>query len=208
LADYGLVQIRYNRVRPSGQPAEDVMVNTLHMQTSAGGFTSDDRDSIDDILTTFWTAFKPYVSGGIRLQEYRFYNLPSTVGPAGDPAFTVTKNLAGTGSSAEELPNQVAMTVTWQTDIRRRWGRIYLPPVVINAIDTGRFANGFVDIVAAAVDAMGTQLIDNGTGLVVWNRQSWTPTHIIGYRVDDVPDVIRRRRLSQKFHFVDGTFTS
>ena len=208
MASYGLVQIRYERIRPAGQPAEDVMVNTLHCQVTDGGWTTGDRDAFKSSWDTFWTFYKAYCTTGTKLQELRFYNVPSVAGPLGDPVFTVADSSAGTAAISGQIPYQCAVSVTFRTDIRRRWGRIYLPSPQINAIDSGRLASAFVDALATAVDAFGTALIDAGQGLVVWHRSTWTPTTIVGYRVDDNPDVIRRRRLSQKFHFVDGSFTS
>jgi hypothetical protein len=206
MASYGLVQIRYDRNRPSGQPAEDVMVNTLHCQVTDGGWTTDDRDAFMSAFGSLWVALRPYISSDVHVSEIRFYNMPTVSGPVGDPAFTHVETLPGTGSAAAELPPQVAASVTWITAIRRRWGRIYLPGLVNTVLDHGRFSTTFVGVVATAIDAFGTALRGDGQGLVVWHRSSWTPTDTTEYRVDDVPDVIRRRRFSQKFYFISGSF--
>lgn len=205
MADYGLVQIRYNRVRPSGQPAEDVMVNTVHLQVADGGWDTDSRDTFSGAFEDFWTVYKAYCTTGTHLEELRMYDMPAVAGPVGDPVFTVDEGVAGTAALSGQLPYQTAVSITWKTTIRRRWGRIYLPSPGENAIDSGRFGSGFVDALAAATHDFGATLRGAGMGLVVWHRSTWTPTDTVAFRIDDNPDVIRRRRLSQKYYFVDGS---
>jgi hypothetical protein len=205
LASYGLVQHRWVRTRPSGQPAEDICVNTLHCQVTDGGWTTDDRDVYLASWTTCFNAIKTLISDYYNQQEIRFYNLPATPGPSGDPAFTSVVNRVGTSGHAGELPPQCAMSVTLEAVIRRRWGRIYLPGLTTSALDTGRWGSVATDAVCDAFDAHFSGLRGSGQGIVTWHRATWTPTDVQHIRVDDVPDVIRRRRFGQKYHWKEAS---
>lgn len=202
MASYGLVQIRWNRVRPTGQPAEDIAVNTLHCQVTDGGWTTDDRDVFNSAWETFWeTTLRTLVSSEYSPNERRFYNLPATPGPSGDPAFTITGGTAAaTGSASAELPPQIAMTITLITAIRRRWGRIYIPGLTTAALDTGRIGASTISTLANDFQAFGESLRGSGQGLVVWHRAGWTPEDVTSIRIDDTWDVQRRRRWDHSFH--------
>lgn len=208
MASYGLVQVRWQRNRPSGQPAEDVAVNTIHTQVTDGGWTSDDRDTFDAAFTNMHAAVKSGISSDVALAELRYYNLPATPGPSGDPVFTTTLGTPGTGSAAAELPPQCAISITWVTAIRRRWGRIYLPGLVNGTCINGRVSDAYRGTLATAVHTFGLTLRQGGQGIVTWHRATWTPTDVTAARIDDVFDVIRRRRFGQKFHFSDVSFLS
>lgn len=209
MPSYGLVQLRWIRNRPSGEPAEDVAVNTLHCQVTDGGWTTDDRDTFKSAWDTLYTALRPSISADVGLAEMRMYNVPVASGPLGDPVFVVAGTGGfGTGSAAAELPPQVAMSVTWITAIRRRWGRIYLPGLVNSVLTHGRFASSTLTTIGNAIDAFGTALRGSGQGIVVWHRASWTPQDVTTFRIDDVPDVQRRRRFGHSVNVYNGDFTA
>jgi hypothetical protein len=194
MADYALTQLRWDRIRPSGQPAEDVMVNTFHWQCADGGLSEDDASNAETHITTWVNAIKGNLANGTVLTEARHYNMPATAGPVGDPAFTTAFSIAGTGGAGNELPPQAAISHTLRTAIRRRWGRIYLGGISFTTLDHGRvnataiaqLANGFADMLAS--------FRGDGTGWVVWHRASWTPQDFQVNAVDDVNYLILRRR--------------
>lgn len=201
MPSYGAVQIRWNRVRPSGQPAEDVAVNVVHCQVTDGGWTTDDVNVFESELTTFWNAIKGNISSELTPNERRYYNVPATTGPYGDPAFVRTGTLtAGGATAAAELPPQIAATITWITAIRRRWGRIYIPGWASGASDYARIKSTVVDATGPAAHDFAQNLRGSGQGLVVWHRASWTPQDVTQVRMDDVWDVQRRRRFDHGFH--------
>lgn len=208
MSDYALVQLRYRRVRPSGQPAEDVAVNTLHFQASDGGLTSGDVDIVDGAWIDFWTAINNGVSQDMHIDDRRYYNLPATTGPVGDPAFTRTTDLHGNSSGDTMLPPQVACSITLKTAIRRRWGRIYVPGMLSNFNFNGRVAASALTEIGDAFDDFGTTMRDAGLGIVVWHRASWTPQDVTQFTIDDVWDVQRRRRFAHAFNRYDGDFTT
>jgi hypothetical protein len=209
MASYGLVQLRWKRDRPTGQPAEDVMVNTIHCQVTDGGWTTDDRDAFNGAFATFWAAVNDRFSSQVGPTEHRFYNMPATAGPLGDPAFTtLDPTQVGTASLSATLPPQVAITVTWKTAIRRRWGRIYLGGLTSGAVNNGRIDASTLTELANAIDAFGTALRGSGQGIVVWHRAGWSAEDVTDFTIDDVFDVQRRRRYDHASDRRDGSFTS
>jgi len=209
VADYGLIQIRWKRDRPAGQPAEDVMVNVMHCQVSDGGWSTDDRDVVDDALSAWFGAIAALFSTQVGPTETRLYNMPATAGPVGDPAFVIEEpGFVGTGSMDATLPPQAAISHTLVTAIRRRWGRIYLGGLVSTALTNGRVNATALSTLGDAFGTFGTTLRSNGQGLVVWHRATWTPEDVTGYRIDDIWDVIRRRRYDSALNREVGVFTA
>ena len=109
---------------------------------------------------------------------------------------------ASSGEAITAVPHQIAMAVTEETDVRRRWGRFYLPFVRKGAIvaDT---SNRFSSAVCNAVGAAAVQLLetieDEWQHVTVGEPSPKTlPTRFV--RVDDVPDVIRSRRIETSAH--------
>ena len=208
MPSYGAVQLRYKRDRPSGQPAEDIAVNTLHCQVTDGGWTTDDRDTFNSAWQTWWTAIAAFVSSAVGPVEHRFYNVPATAGPYGAPAFVTThSSQVGTGSPSAELPPQCAMSITMHTAARRHWGRIYLPGLVNGTVNTGRFLNTVCGTAGAAYETMLQTLRASGQGVVIWDRGAWIPHDTVDGRIDDVVDVQRRRRFDKAFFVRDMDFT-
>lgn len=185
------------------------MVNALFAQCSDGGLTSDDVDVFHAAETALHTPLAPLMSSGVALAETRYYNVPATAVPFGDPAFVRTRSsYFFAGSLAATLPPQCAISITFETDVRRRWGRMYLGGLVSACMDNGRVANSVLTTIGNAIDTWGTTLRGSGQGLVVWSRQLWTPLDVQSFRVDDVFDVIRRRRFDHAYNRYTGSFVS
>lgn len=207
MADYALLQARWKRVRPSGEPAEDVAVNTIHFQASSGGLNSGDVDLVDGEWQDMLIAIDSLFSGDYNPEERRYYDLPATAGPNGDPFDTRIGTLTGgVGSAAAELPPQCAVSVTWETAARRHWGRIYLPGFINSLTSHGRITSANLTVIGDAITTMGTNMRNAGNGIVVWDRAAWIPHDVTTFRIDDVVDVQRRRRLGQAFHRYLGSF--
>lgn len=204
--NYALLQLRYNRLRPTGQPAEDVAINTLHIQTSDGGLSAGDQSDVMTAIGHWWDAIGALISDQVNLHEVRMYNLPATAGPLGDPAYVDTTPHQGLGSSAAELPPQCAISHTLKTPIRRRWGRIYLPGIVNGAVSYGRVNDAALSTLGNAFEVFGKALRNAGIPIVVWHRASWSPQPVETFTIDDVFDVQRRRRFGHAFHRHDGSF--
>lgn len=208
MASYGLVQIRYKRDRPGGEPAEDVMVNALHCQVSDGGWSTDDRDTFVTAFGVFWAAVQAAFSSQVGPTEIRFYNMPGVAGPVGDPVYVNTDaSRVGTGAPDATLPPQASITITHQTSNRRRWGRIYFGGLVSATLHNGRFLGDWLFTFISTWDTFLTTLRINGQGLVVWHRSSWTPMDVVTISMDDVWDVQRRRRYDHALNRLERSLT-
>ena len=108
---------------------------------------------------------------------------------------------AGSGL-ATRLPDQVAVTVTLKTGSRKHWGRCYMggwAAPIAEANTFGRIAAANVDSIAQKwdahfIDLSGfTRIIEP----VVWSAKYAAVMTVDAVQVDDVFDVIRRRRAKQ-----------
>lgn len=118
------------------------------------------------------------------------------------PAIRTTPiNIPGT-SSSPRLPDQVACNSTWRTASRRHWGRTAWPALSSGQLQTeyGRWLNGAVDQMANWVNDCREWLEGAGYAPGVWSQlhPAFLTTTQVG--VDDVPDVIRRRRAKRVGH--------
>jgi hypothetical protein len=182
------------------------MVNALHLQVPDGGWTAAARDAFNARWATMFTSISNPISTRVACYEHRFYNLPATSGPMGDPAFTTEHpTMVGLGSAATEMAPQVAATVTFQTAIRRRWGRIYLGGLVAALSVSGRIDASSVGVIGAAFRTFAAGLISDSLPLVIWHRASWTPEPVTIISMDDVFDVQRRRRYDSAVTRYEGT---
>lgn len=193
LAGTYLVQTVHNR----GQN-QDVAVTTSHWRWAASEDPVDtDFEIVESRLDGFWSALAAYRTTLYTDGEYRWYGPFEAPGPMGEAIRVVASaDVAGT-ANLTGMPQQVACSFTEITDVRRRWGRFYIPGLVVgtmvtNAVD-GLFSAGFIDVVADAGEAAFIQSNPNWR-LVVFGAPLPTSLEVRSIRVDTVPDVIRRRR--------------
>lgn len=104
-------------------------------------------------------------------------------------------SLAG-ASAGEMLPFQVALGVSWRTDLATRAGRgrIYLPPLAASTVAEGRPDAATVTAVVAGIDAFWGALDTAGLQLVIRGKTSHVSTTVTGGNVGNVFDTQRRRR--------------
>jgi hypothetical protein len=101
------------------------------------------------------------------------------------------------------MATQVAMSVTEKTAFPGHWGRFYLPlSGGSDFTSTRRFDTATVDSVANAVGACyATLQTAEFFPVIPVTQVDKTPARgllqVTDVQVDDVPDVVRRRRLSQ-----------
>jgi hypothetical protein len=152
-------------------------------------------------LKTFWDAIKGHIHTSHVFREVKWYDVPTTApyrpvfvesllpqAAPGDPG----------GSSGGMLPNQVAFSVTLKTTSRKHWGRFYLPGMTFPSIDTtthpGTIITADCDAIAAAASGMASQSITQPY-VIVWSKALGTSEAVVSVQVDNIPDVIRSRRL-------------
>lgn len=157
-------------------------------------WTAGDFTTVEGLLTTMWNSLKPVCNLNVSLREYRWYRIgPGVVPP--NPAARVTAVGTAATSSSNMLPPQVAISITNKTGLRSRWGRTYLPEIDQSALTTdGRITSAKVDVVAGAVNTMYTGAAAADFIPVVYSPTKGRAYAIETVQVDNIFDVIRRRR--------------
>ena len=99
-------------------------------------------------------------------------------------------------AAGEMLPFQCASSVSWRTALATRAGRgrIYLPPLAVSTVDTGRLSSAAVTAIVGAVEAFWGSLDGDGLAPILFGRTTFTQTPITGADVGNVIDTQRRRR--------------
>jgi hypothetical protein len=209
----------FQRSTPSGT-SEDFAQFKLDLVNITGGaidnsWTSGDVAAVEAALATFWTTLRPEVQSIATLKERRYYAMgfnPADPGPGlrtagagaflntGPPFNVVTVGTAGTGVGS--MPYQVATSCTFKTAWPQHWGRAYVPNPWHSAglMDTyGRLVAAHRTVVADAFhDLFDTLATGDFLAAVPVTQIAKQTSHaLLGVEsvvVDDVPDVIRRRR--------------
>jgi|tagenome__1003787_1003787.scaffolds.fasta_scaffold20874887_3 hypothetical protein len=198
-------------------------------------WTAGDYTACEAAITELWTALKVHVNPSHTLTRIDWYvrafnpevpvgqDVRVVPGPgqkqlnrfvrSGPPVHMTVINQAGSGIGAQEI-YQAAMSVTFKTATRPHWGRLYVPGMGTSEIggSQGRFDLSRITDVANKFAEFQDDLAQQGFHLVVPATQqdhlyaqglNWV-TDIV---VDDIPDVIRRRRPKQAVSKVSGVPT-
>lgn len=104
-------------------------------------------------------------------------------------------NLPGV-ATGQSLPPQVALGVSWQTNLATRAGRgrIYLPPIAVSFVFGERANMTSVNGVVAGINAFWAALNTAGLQLVIRGKTSHVSTPVTRGNVGNVFDTQRRRR--------------
>lgn len=115
------------------------------------------------------------------------------------PSFRFAARTLSNEFGGDPLPGQTSCAITEETAIRRRWGRFYLPFLSKQALGAqGRWTSACVSGVGSAAVDLLEPIEAEWTHVTVRGPDSeltppFLPTEYV--RVDNVPDVIRSRRL-------------
>lgn len=174
--------------------ADDVEVTTSHWRwDGTGDPDASDFLTVEARLDGFWDDIKAARTTNITVREHRWY--PAVVPPAspGSAIHITASGIVGT-STANLLPPQIATTLTFITDVRRRWGRFYiggLTTTLNNA--SGRLNAGDCAEIAVAGAAAFFNSATNWR-VQVFGQPTPNSLPVRSVRVDDVWDVMRSRR--------------
>lgn len=180
---------------------EDDAIITMHCRGVQAGLP-DVLNPMDDTnrgnfagkVQAWWNAVRSLCATGCTAMDVRFYALGANASELlGPPDKIVTLTGVGQGGTAA-LPLQVALSTTFITDQRKTWGRFYLPCAVQSTISSARITGSAMTTLANAATGL-TSRSGSGACLTVWSRKEWTHHDPQFVQVDDVPDVIRSRRL-------------
>lgn len=203
---------------------EDVRVITFHHIKLSGGqpvltWDAADFSALDTAYTTFWNNIKGWYHSQMIWSRIAFYKAGPNIVPPQPPVYTADKSVPGT-ATAVTLPPQVAVSVTEIAGQKRNWGRFYLPapttvgPGAANALtNAGRPPGPVLSSWADQVDALYETALAANLPHVVYrpllaaNRPTGSPPTssnlperpanaqtVDQIQIDDVYDVIRRRR--------------
>lgn len=213
----------FQRATPTGT-SEDFAQFKLDLVNITGGaidnsWIASDVAAVEAALTTFWTTMRPEVCSIATLKERRYYAMgfnPTDPGPGNrnasngsaflntGPPFNIV-SVGSPGTGAGSMPYQVATSCTFKTAWAKHWGRAYVP----NPWHTAGLVDANGRLVAAHRTAVADAFHDlfdtlaNGDFLAVvpvTDLDKQTFHGLLGVTqavVDDVPDVIRRRRPRQ-----------
>lgn len=175
---------------------QDVAVTTHHWRWEGSASpTAADFAAVETRMQAFWEAIKSYITVAVSSREYRWYGPRTSPGNWGE-AIRVTPVTAAAGTATTGLPHQVACAVTETTDVRRRWGRFYIPNLATSTLTAdsyGLFVATFTNAVGAAANTMLATDVGEFAP-VVFGSVEPTSLPVRGLRVDRVPDIQRRRR--------------
>lgn len=192
----------FSRV-PPGAVADDVCVMHFDFINFTGGvpddtWTSGDYTTMNNHVYDYWTAIKSTMSNKYTLQEFRWYRVGTGVVPPNPPE---NINPVGTGgggtgaSSLQVLPPQVACSLTLKTAQRKQWGRTYIPGLLDTSLaSSGTFTSTFVNAQANALHTLVTDAQSDDFAMGVLSKVAGSFFLVEQIQVDDIADVIRRRR--------------
>jgi len=208
-------QFYFTRATPTGTVEDAAIIgwDIVNLTSGVVDYTWDSADftAVNNKLFAFWTSMKPYTSAEYRLASIKAYErrfaqpITATEKFQDSGAAKFVNNFASEpGSNAgEALPYQVALSVTEKTPLRRHWGRFYWPGASESMSGpAGRWTSSTVTGVRAAAETLYSDLYDLQFPVVVASTQSDKVFNgrLVGVtevQVDDIPDVIRRRRAKQ-----------
>jgi hypothetical protein len=184
---------------PPGTFGEDVAVmhfDFLNLTAGAADdtWTTGDFTTLESAITTWWTAVKPSVSNVNTLTQIRWYRFGTGVAPPNPPVRITSVNVVATGGGTP-CPPQCSTAIALHTGPRRNWGRTYLPMPPSSILSTGGTLNTTnVDTIAAATNTMVGSAATNDFYLVVFSKAKAALLTVESIAVDNVVDIIRRRR--------------
>lgn len=192
------VQLVFSRLAPATYSEDTAIMHFDFANYTAGSpddsWITGDFTTLESALTTMWGSLKPICNLNLSLREYRWYRIGSGVTPP-NPAVRVTPVGQVAIASGNCLPPQVAISITNKTGLRKRWGRTYLPDIDSTALEsTGRILSAKVDVVAGAVNTMYAAAAAADFMPVVYSPTAAAAYAIENTQVDNIFDVIRRRR--------------
>lgn len=153
-----------------------------------------------------WTGrMNGYTSSQWKVAEYQWRNFGADF-PLGETGLSkpgpVWRVIAVDSNGLEtqtRLSDSSAVTATYRTASRRHWGRNYWGGLTSNAYGAttfGRLQTTYCDAYALGLRTWFNDLYDNARIIepVVWSAKYRGWLTVTELAVDDVPDVIRRRR--------------
>jgi hypothetical protein len=203
--------VQFNRTVEAGLD-EDRAMFRIHLAVDAGpgantvALTNAQAQQVEDNFQQAWTShLGALVQNRWTQAEFVWrnfgaaYPLDETGASKPGPIWRVTP-LTNPGTSiGTALPDQLAATVTYRTPSRKHWGRSYwggLSQTAFSGESYGKLADTYVTELAAGFHQWMDANSNEASTVNLW---VWSPRHrgvlsVTQISVDDVPDIVRRRR--------------
>lgn len=204
--------VRWTKNTPAGVSEDlgEFKMDVLNITSGAvdNSWTSADLLVVHNALYALRTALLPYLHSSQVFQQNVAYKMKFNNAmdpkkpflPTGPPVYLSSVSAqAGTGTGLQAY--QVSGSVTFKTAFPRHWGRSYLPTPPNARLDTyGRFDSTYRSGVANAFrTCFDTLQAADMFPVIPLTQAEKQPLHaLLGaleIQVDDIPDVIRRRRV-------------
>jgi hypothetical protein len=204
------VTLAWTRNAPAGI-REDRAVTSIWVAKAAGGglfsmVPVSELAAMETALDTFALGLTSPLSSDWTLVEYAWHQVNQDSprdetgrGQKMGPAVRVTVKSNPGAAGTTRLPDQVASTITLRTVVRSSWGRMYVPGGIAANLQTnyGRWTTTRVDTLAGLLNTLHDAWQTLGYQIGVYSMLHpafLTPKQI---EVDDIPDIVRRRRPKQ-----------
>jgi hypothetical protein len=152
-----------------------------------------DYTTCENAFHTFFSAVSTKVPTGHKLSFVSWHRVGTGVSKPNPAERVWTDPSPITGSGGTSVIPQAACSITFRTGVRKSWGRTYLP-VNDTFFLNMRPTNANVDLVAGAANTLLTTLATADMHLVVVSKPLASSLNVEQIEVDNVGDVIRRRR--------------
>jgi len=207
--------VSFSRTHASA-PIQDAAQITFHLLNLTGSdpdatWTSSDYGTAETALAAWWTSMKVYFPSSTAMASCSWRADGPAFRPFGSSLSPTLRNTllggAGTGTG-EGLPPQIATTVTEVTDakytahdvegvgdqLRNRWGRFYLPPLLASSVVAGRIQAGVAGSIATYTQTLYNAWVAADLVPVMYSPTTGAAWSVKEIHVDDIFDVIRSRR--------------
>jgi len=199
--------------RPADKYANSIDIANITGGNIDSSWTDSDYSTVHTQVSSIISYYLTVMSTDMRCAEVRYYrrqfnpmNITQPFAPTGPPEKIFLVGQSGSGTAQPSTPPQCAVTHTEKTAYPRHWGRSYWPcPASAHITAGGYLSNGITDGLA---NAIGTayrlmQEAEFFPVVPVTQVQGAPSRGLLGVtqvQVDNVPDVVRRRRPSVKTH--------
>jgi hypothetical protein len=182
----------------SAYSMDRVQTHIDFMNITAGApddtWTAGDFTTVEGAIDAFWGSVKSMYHTGTVLSELRWYRVGPGAAPPEPTVRVQPRSVAGT-SGTGPMPQQVAVTISLRTALRKHWGRMYLPvPTITQLAAGGLLSSVAVDAYAAAFNTLVTTVETADFYPVVYSRTKQRAYAVNRVVVDNVADIQRRRR--------------
>ena len=204
----------YARSTPAGSTEDVAQIgfDVANVTNSAwdSSWTFGDHQTVHNALFAFDAAWKSMRTSTCSLTSIKAYprafadpmTLEKRFATGGPPTWNSAQAVVGTNAT-NPLPYQVAMSVTLKNAFPRHWGRVYIPGLTEDATTSnGRWDQADMQTMEGAAAVLLQTLWDADFPIVTASTQydNQLVGQLLGVtsiQVDDIPDVIRRRRPRQ-----------